>query len=333
LESLFTANPLLLADDRTAFLAEGSPVGERVSVEPLVEVDPQPSDEAIEDILGTYLIPGYVAYEWKHQQSIPILGVEDDLLYQTCARAWVQSNSRTADPAANPLLFRYTVGARNRSIADTLIVQLRSHASPILFVGLGHVGHGLGEYGFLHPAQFLRSQNASADLPGQFAALVRPDQLDRLRQAGNQGLSELLRPRGIGFVCLGAKGDPLPEPEVTRTSVVQYLALIDAQLSGNTDIYIQDFGEPKTTTSGKSSPKKAANYYASTKSGGNKKGGKNGGGGQGGGKAGIGQKIVAILNIITELVFGKGAGPELKPPPGPGWPPTHVTGPKDPGGK
>lgn len=83
LEVFFRDNPGLVG--KTTFLAEGFPSNQLISVQPLIEQEPHPSDELIREVLGSFLITGYMAYEWKHKQGIPIVGIEDPYLY-ACSR-------------------------------------------------------------------------------------------------------------------------------------------------------------------------------------------------------------------------------------------------------
>lgn len=76
---LYQDNPHLVR--RSVFLSEGYPADERLSLQPLIEAEPNPSDELIRDVLNSYLITGYMAYEWKDQKGIPIVGTDDRDIY------------------------------------------------------------------------------------------------------------------------------------------------------------------------------------------------------------------------------------------------------------
>lgn len=65
LESFFASNPKLV--EQTIFLSEGTAAGKPISVQPLINEDPHPSDETIRQVLQSHLITGYMAYEWKYQ--------------------------------------------------------------------------------------------------------------------------------------------------------------------------------------------------------------------------------------------------------------------------
>lgn len=82
LEIFFEDNPELVK--KTIFLSEGLPTGESISIQPLINEEPTPGDELIKQVLDSLLITGYMAYEWKHKQGIPIVGTEDKYLYALC---------------------------------------------------------------------------------------------------------------------------------------------------------------------------------------------------------------------------------------------------------
>ncbi|MFH0863804.1 MAG: hypothetical protein V1858_01795 [Candidatus Gottesmanbacteria bacterium] len=64
LEIFFKDNPSLVS--KTIFLAEGYPANQLISMLPLIEQELHPSDTLIREVLGTFLITSYMAYEWKH---------------------------------------------------------------------------------------------------------------------------------------------------------------------------------------------------------------------------------------------------------------------------
>ena len=97
----FQDNPELIK--RTIFLAEGYPKDESISVQPLIDIDPYPTDNVIRQALKTFLVPGYIAYEWKYQRGIPIVGVEDPWLYKMCRTFLVKDE---LDPEAIFLTYK-----------------------------------------------------------------------------------------------------------------------------------------------------------------------------------------------------------------------------------
>ena len=89
--------------DKTIFLAEGAKSLTPVSIEPLLKAEPAPSEDLIRAILQSYLVTGYMTYDWEVGGKIPIAGTEDWALYQESAQRWLmdenapgQSRSRRA---------------------------------------------------------------------------------------------------------------------------------------------------------------------------------------------------------------------------------------------
>ena len=146
LENLFQDNPDLVK--KTAFLAEGYPANQLVSVASLIEEEPQPTDELIHEVLSSFLITGYMAYEWKHQQEIPIIGTEDRQFYELSRDLIVAEtknpgelfaqvsfkNGPTVDVTFEHIqTFSYVI--RNKKMVETLFEMRDIFENPILFVG------------------------------------------------------------------------------------------------------------------------------------------------------------------------------------------------------
>lgn len=151
LESFFASNPRLV--EQTIFLSEGTAANKPISVQALIDEEPHPSDDVIRQVLQSHLITGYIAYEWKYQWGIPIMGVEDEGLYTLSAR-WasvVRENQgaifqerRYTDHKLDhdiPLstAWSFAVAARNKKIAETLIEQTSRFHNPMLFVAWDHL--------------------------------------------------------------------------------------------------------------------------------------------------------------------------------------------------
>jgi filamentous hemagglutinin len=243
LESFFADNPFLLQRDRTCFLAEGWPAGKPLPVEPLVRADPRPDDRLVWGVLDTFLIPAYVAYEWKHRCDIPIYGHEDPELYRIGAslaapqlifnpnrqRLWVQS-----------------VFARNRAMTEALLGKLRRHACPILFVGGLHLnpmpeGHRLNEFGWK-----------------LLAGTLPPADYERLKKADKRGIGELLRERNIGYCFLQAVADPFASRLSHAPGEYQYQELFRAQLKKDVRGYLRRYVGPPAGTTVAPDPEAAA---------------------------------------------------------------------------
>jgi hypothetical protein len=234
LEILFADNPHLLTGSRVVFLAEGCTAGERLSVRPLVNAAPRPDDGLIGYLLGTYLIPAYVAYEWKHQQGIEIIGLEDPLLYQSSARLWAEMQSnQEMGPAA---LWPQTVAARNGSMVRTLLAQLERRKLPILFMG------------GLHMEPLSDQDRMSSQRLEQFSGLLRQRELGSLQAADRRSVTEMLQERGIGFYRLVAHSNPLPEEGQREREIAQYARLFQAQLNGEMEGYLRALPGPGEET-------------------------------------------------------------------------------------
>lgn len=150
LESFFASNPGLA--EQTIFLSEGTVANVLISVQELIDEDPQPTDRTIRQVLQSHLITGYMAYEWKHRQGIPIIGTEDETLYELSRRfaslcredlnAVFQHTKHTDGTEFDIPLVKawcFAVAARNKSIAQTLIEQAETYINPMLFVAWDHV--------------------------------------------------------------------------------------------------------------------------------------------------------------------------------------------------
>lgn len=280
LEVFFADNPQLLAQNQAVFLAEGLPAGESLSVRPLVNAQPRPTDDLISSVLDSYLIPGYVAYEWKHQRGLPIIGLEDLRLYGLSARLWTEmQNSGSASSAT---LWAQTVAARNASIVQTLLAQLSRRQLPILFVGGRHL-EPLGE-----------NERISAQGWDRFEGSAGAAELDYLKRTDKRSVEELLRAQGIGFYLITARGEPLEDEERTQRQIAQYTRLFEAQLQGKVDDYIRVLPRDSSGVTVAPSPAAAAQVVMQHASSGSK-GGKDGKGDKKGGKEGGGDGEVGWL--------------------------------------
>lgn len=150
LESFFASNPELVR--QTIFLSEGTAANKPISVQALIDEEPHPSDDVIRQVLRSHLITGYMAYEWKHQQSIPIIGTEHEGLY-TLSHLWasmcrenpnaVFQHRKYQDGKEHdiPLIYAwmFAVAARNKYIAQTFMETAQTYKNPMLFVAEDHV--------------------------------------------------------------------------------------------------------------------------------------------------------------------------------------------------
>lgn len=150
LECFFQEHPSLILD--TVFLSEGYDANKLLSLTPLIQEEPHPSDALIYETLRSHFITGYMAYEWKHQHGIPIVGSDDNVLYHMHRRF---SGLLGANPNMIfqkiplkdgttfdiPLEFvaDFSLILRNKVMAQTVLEQTKMRKNPMLFVGYGHM--------------------------------------------------------------------------------------------------------------------------------------------------------------------------------------------------
>lgn len=240
LEIFFQENPKLAS--RTIFLAEGYPANKPLSVAELIQVAPKPTAELIWETLSTFLITGYMAYEWKHQRGIPIIGTEDPVIYGLGSRFMAKQT-----PETMPLV-ELAGATRNKSIANTLIAQINNYGNPILFVGDGHLSGQL-------TAEEIKEIQVK-----NLISLLTPEELASLQRAENFGIHYYLQQAKIGYNFF-FPAQALNPHSSSPLEQELYMRLYLAQQHGNYDNYIdwlvsQKFG--RTTTS--PSPGAAAKF-------------------------------------------------------------------------
>ncbi len=218
LELFFEDNPGLA--EKAVFLCEGVPAGESLSVRPLVDVEPDPDEDTIEEVLNTFLINGPVAYEWKHQKGIPLAGVEDDRLYDASARTWIGyfRENETSPGSVTDDEWMFTVTSRNREIADAVVRECGHHECVILFVGGMHLDAQDDE-------SYERGKSI-ANLPGTF---------------DNGGIIDYLEEEGIGYTYLEAYSKIFLS-EYGIDDMERYTELMECQQAGDYyGEYIEDY--------------------------------------------------------------------------------------------
>jgi hypothetical protein len=220
LEVFFDDNPQLV--NSTIFLSEGSPSNQGLSVKPLVDIEPAPSDDLIKEVLGSFLIPGYLAYEWKHYKDIPIVGTEDTRLYNLSVAIWVDATNQTKN-AETANLWAFTVIVRNADMIKTLSGKTENYENPILFVGGLH----------MDKQEDFAFQAAEHSLIGSDAGLMGGYE--------NLGLADYLRKMGIGFTYVRAIENPVETAGMFERDFNTYRELFKAQQSGNYDRYVECF--------------------------------------------------------------------------------------------
>jgi len=236
LEYLLGDNSALREDGAAVFLSEGTATGQGVSVRWLVDAASDPSDALVRGVLDTHLIPGHVAYAWKTGGTVPILGLEDEVLYRLCARmtcAQAGTASGTAGPPATApevwraKLYYQTVVARNQSIVGSLVEQLDRHACPFVFLGAGHL-ESWPQPATLSPADWEAARSALDDAEFRL-----------LRTADRRGVREMLQERGIGYYLLAPRTCPIRGRQLDELARQQYLTLMQAQVSGDLTDYVR----------------------------------------------------------------------------------------------
>jgi hypothetical protein len=204
LRVLFDDNPELAT--KSAFVAEGADAGTTVDVAPLLSGEPTPKSNIVQATLSSYLIGGYIAYDWIEGRAVPVLGAEDPDLYRRSTSLWLAGRNDA---------WSASVAMRNETIASSLLAARAKFDNPILFVGAMHV---------------------SAVDEKDFASGKR----DVGRAGGkNRGIADWLADAGIGYISLV----PVPNPDKIRDAklVRRYKDLMTAQGNGTTDQYVAQF--------------------------------------------------------------------------------------------
>ncbi|MBI4035290.1 MAG: hypothetical protein HY381_02735, partial [Candidatus Chisholmbacteria bacterium] len=187
LEAFFKDNPTLVS--KTIFLAEGVPANQPVSVKILIKTEPHPSDQLIWETLNTFLITGYMAYEWKYQHGIPIIGTENPILYRLSARTSIIPDETTQ------LVHRLSIVARNQTVAQTLTQQLATHKDPILFIGNGHLTESIED-------KHIQAMQQHSEP----VKILTPEETAQLRGFRNWRLHDYLHQERIGYHSITTAG-------------------------------------------------------------------------------------------------------------------------------
>lgn len=208
LESFFTDNPTSLRN--TVFLAEALPVGENLSLAPLIESEPFPQTALIRESLRSFLITGYSAYEWKYKHGIPIMGTEDKHLYALCREyrlildndpdrlfTTVQHGNNTITISLESA-WNFLVTARNKAIAHAVYTASQQYDHTVLFVG----GLHMGSMTDTHIFDYLKYISIKDGSNTPFDGFALPER----QTATNAGLIDYLVSLGIGITFLSPKG-------------------------------------------------------------------------------------------------------------------------------
>ncbi len=252
LEVFFRDNPNLAG--KTVFLSEGAVAGQQVSVEPLVKVAPHPADEMVRRVLDTFLIPGYIAYEWKHGSNIPITGIEDETLYNLSADLWIRGQEKPKDIELGRL-WDFTVVGRNERISMTLLDQCQKYENPVLFVGGLHLDK-------MDVSDFEKYKSSVTQAKTGLGAKYPSSQI------ANKGIYDYLKQAKIGYTFLVAVPQKHESAAAVNKSTENYVRLMQAQQKGQYDVYIQWYlsGEKKSgyAVTVKPSPASAAQFLAAS---------------------------------------------------------------------
>ncbi|MFH1918368.1 MAG: ankyrin repeat domain-containing protein [Planctomycetota bacterium] len=218
--NLYKGLDVFLAENRhllssLAFLAEGIEAHFELTVRPLISEEANPNDALIRKVLDSFLIPGYVAWEWKNQVGVPIVGTEDPYLYRASVEFYTNKNS---------LPFALSILARNERIAETVIEKTFEHHVLLLFVGGAHI-RPIDDTVF--------SEAMSGDL-GVGHALLDAS----LRSCDNIGIGERLQKAGIGYLVI----EPVSyeRDELRAKHEDRYRQVFAAQQAGMYDAYVQE---------------------------------------------------------------------------------------------
>lgn len=223
LEIFFNDNSALI--NETIFLSEGFPSGKRISVQPLIAANASPNEELIREILGSYLITGYIAYEWKYQKRIPIIGTENEKLYELSTRKWIDVQENQDDQNISDI-WTYTVVARNGNIANLLIETTEICENPILFIGGLHLYQQNDD-------DFQRIKNNSISLAA--------DDLQYLEGWENSGIHDYLKKEKIGYTFIQARSNSFESRGQSEKNYNTYIKLFETQQSGDYNSYIRWF--------------------------------------------------------------------------------------------
>lgn len=206
LSIFLSENPIL--NDYTAFLTEGIKAHKLVDVKPIQKAFPNPTFYDVYNALDTYMISAQTAYAWKYG-NIRVYGTEDEALYHHSAQLWTDERYEEWLP---------TVVVRNRTIAKTAI-DYSYAVTPFLFVGSLHNER----YPIFRTSNLLNNVITSNAKDAQLRT--------KLSQARNEGILDLFREQGIGYICIAATmHDPSYKLIANQN---KYRHLFQAQLSKN----------------------------------------------------------------------------------------------------
>ena len=276
LEIFFRDNPQLVK--KTIFCAEGFPANEPISLQELIDAEPHPSDELIRETLNSFLITGYMAYEWKHQHGIPIIGTENRELYNLSrefatwyvkdpnsifAEVLIEETETSGEIFVLTVEHGWTfaVDARNKFIASTLINAAHSYENPVLFMGQGHLVERQDELTFNILQRLAMAAVAKkVGIFGNYLKSVDPTILE------NHAIHYYLQESMIGYSVLEPLGLYSKREEMAyqrlfqAQSVGKSLDDTDVDYQGYLDWLLAKKIKPGKSTTVEPSPKAAAEF-------------------------------------------------------------------------
>lgn len=208
LRVFFDENRNLLT--KSVFLSEGVKAMEHTSVAALMEVEPAPEPMLVKATLESFLVTGYLTFNWMTSSQIPMFGTEDWSLYEESARLW---ESDTNAPWA------VTVVARNEKMVEVLSQLQSRYDNPMLFVGGMHM-HAIDKDLFAKGRAALDANSPSAG-------------------KSNRGVKDWLKQKGIDYIYI----EPFPDLSLQddASTIARYRELFTSQLGGNYEAYVEKF--------------------------------------------------------------------------------------------
>jgi hypothetical protein len=217
LRYLFSENPQLVTN--AVFLCEGAPAGVPITIEPLRRIDPAPDDDLLKSVLDSFLLPGYLGFQWASKVEIPTFGAEDDALYQIAVRFAANGGSWSAG--------NLSLVSRNPSMAETAYQRANAGKIPFLFLGLGHIDK--------IPQDLLERSRVGLSFRWQ-RFQVGPREQRLLWAATNAGVADLLVQQHVDYLVIQAYGQGKPASSGDNQ---RYHRLFQAQLTGSYEDYIK----------------------------------------------------------------------------------------------
>jgi len=189
----------------TVFVIEGVERGREVVLDQLRAVNPAPSEDVIQQAIGSLLVPGHLAFLWAHNPPIKALGGEDPVLYRASARLARKVSGFMAAILRKEDIFEFAeealftkavwhsvVFARNCSMVREVMRLKSSGMRPVLFVGFLHVDEDVWRY---HQQQ-LQKLELNEELLWQSAhayGLLTTEEAAALRKVKGGPLQSLLK--------------------------------------------------------------------------------------------------------------------------------------------